>query len=133
MLDVIWMDYDQLAERLGIERASARQRAKRGQWARRKDNMGRMQVGVPNEALEPPPERVRERPPEGDHERILGADISAFIARQIERLEAAVETAQAKADEAMHERADRDRWAGQVETLNAALSAERGLLVGHLL
>jgi len=174
MLDVIWMDYDQLAERLGIERASARQRAKRGQWARRKDNMGRMQVGVPNEALEPPPERVRERPPEGDHERVLGADISAFIARQIERLEAAVEAAQAKADEAMHERdqmrderdqardemreieklkaavdaqvemlnaimnverqraeglcADRDRWAGQVETLNAALSAERGLL-----
>ena len=51
MLDVIWMDYDQLAERLGIERASARQRAKRGQWARRKDNMGRMQVGVPTEAL----------------------------------------------------------------------------------
>src|SRR5215218_2570591 len=73
----------------------SRQRAKRGQWARRKDNMGRMQVGVPTEALEPPPERVRERPPEGDHERVLGADISAFIARQIERLEAAVEAAQA--------------------------------------
>src|SRR5215217_4951764 len=167
MLDVIWMDYDQLAERLGIERASARQRAKRGQWARRKDNMGRMQVGVPTEALEPPPERIRERPPEGDHERVLGVNISAFIARQIERLEAAVEAAQAKADEAMHERdqardemreieklkaavdaqvetlnaimnverqraeelcADRDRWAGQVETLNTTLSAERGLL-----
>ena len=41
MLDVIWMDYDTLAERLGIERESARQRAKRGQWARRKDNMGK--------------------------------------------------------------------------------------------
>ena len=174
MLDVIWMDYDQLAERLGIERASARQRAKRGQWARLKDNMGRIQVGVPTEALEPPPERVRERPPEGDHQHVLGADISAFIPRQIERLEAAVEAAQAKADEAMHERdqmrderdrardemreieklkaavdaqvealnaimnverqraeelcADRDRWAGQVETLNTALSAERGHL-----
>jgi hypothetical protein len=51
MLDVLWMDYDTLAERLGIERESARQRAKRGQWARRKDNMGRMQVGVPAEVL----------------------------------------------------------------------------------
>jgi chromosome segregation ATPase len=175
MLDVIWMDYDQLAERLGIEHASARQRAKRGQWARRKDNMGRMQVGVPAEVLEAPPERVRERSPEGDHERVLGADMSAFIARQIERLEAAVEAAQAKADEAILERdqmrderdqardgmreveklkaavdaqvetlnaimnlerqraeelrADRDLWARQVETLNAALSAERGLHV----
>ena len=51
MLEVIWMDYDTLAERLGIERESARQRAKRGHWARRKDNIGKMQVGVPAEVL----------------------------------------------------------------------------------
>src|SRR4051812_11129450 len=53
MLEVIWMDYDTLAERLGIERESARQRAKRGHWGRRKDNLGKMQVGVPAEVLGP--------------------------------------------------------------------------------
>ena len=98
MLDVIWMDYDTLAERLGIERESARQRAKRGQWARRKDNMGKMQVGVPAEVLEAPPERPADRVQEDVHEPDATADTNAVLNRNIERLELALEAAQGKAD-----------------------------------
>ena len=54
--EVIWLTYDALAERLGIERESARQRARRGMWARRKDNAGRLTVAVPVEVVETTPE-----------------------------------------------------------------------------
>src|SRR3712207_6531518 len=98
MLDVIWMDYDTLAERLGIERESARQRAKRGQWARRKDNMGKMQIGVPAEVFEVSLERPSERPPdrghEHDHEPDVTADGNAVLTRHIERLELALKAVQ---------------------------------------
>src|SRR5215204_3170036 len=108
MLDVIWMDYDTLAERLGIERESARQRAKRGQWARRKDNMGKMQVGVPAEVLEAPPERPSDPPADRGHERAhepdATADATAVLTRHIERLELALEAAQTKADALERER-----------------------------
>jgi chromosome segregation ATPase len=140
MLDVIWMDYDTLAERLGIERESARQRAKRGQWARRKDNTGKMQVGVPAEVLEAPPERLSERPTDRDHERVhepdATVDTNAVLTRHIERLELALEAAQDKAEALERERDDtrselrvvekaRDAIAAQVEALNTVLAVER--------
>ena len=140
MLDVIWMDYDTLAERLGIERESARQRAKRGQWARRKDNMGKMQVGVPAEVLESPLERPTERPPdrgrEHDHEPDSTTDMSAVLTRHIERLELALKAVQDKAEVLEREREDiraelqavekaRDTITAQVDALNAILAVER--------
>jgi hypothetical protein len=132
MLDVIWMDYDTLAERLGIERESARQRAKRGQWARRKDNAGKMQVGVPAEVLEAPPERPADR----DHGRGPEPDANAVLNRHIERLELALEAAQDKAEALERERDDarselravekaRDAIAAQVDALNTVLAVER--------
>jgi hypothetical protein len=136
MLDVIWMDYDTLAERLGIERESARQRAKRGQWARRKDNMGKMQVGVPAEVLETPLERPAERPPDRDHEPTATADMTAVLTRHIERLELALKAVQDKAEVLEQERDDvraevravekaRDAIAAQVDVLNTILAVER--------
>jgi DNA primase len=140
MLDVIWMDYDTLAERLGIERESARQRAKRGQWARRKDNTGKMQVGVPAEVLEAPAERPSERPTDRDHERVhepdATTDTNAVLTRHIERLELALEAAQDKAEALERERDDtradlravekaRDAIAAQVDALNTVLAIER--------
>src|SRR3954465_10065228 len=140
MLDVLWMDYDTLAERLGIERESARQRAKRGQWARRKDNMGRMQVGVPAEVLEAPPERPSERPPdrghEHGHEPGATADATAILNRHIERLELALKVAHEKAEILERDRDDvraelriaekaRDAITAQVDVLNTILAVER--------
>src|SRR4029453_2960074 len=104
MLDVMWMDYDPLAERLGIERESARQRAKRGQWARRKDNMGKMQIGVPAEVLDTPLES--ERPPERGHEPDAPADMNAVLTRHIDRLELALKVAQGRAEILERERDD---------------------------
>ena len=140
MLDVIWMDYDTLAERLGIERESARHRAKRGQWARRKDNMGKMQVGVPAEVLESPLERPAERPldrgREHDHEPDSTADMTAVLTRHIERLELTLKAVQDKAEVLEREREDvraelravekaRDTIAAQVDALNTILAVER--------
>src|SRR3954454_5224358 len=136
MLDVIWMDYDTLAERLGIERESARQRAKRGQWARRKDNMGKMQVGVPAEVLETPLERPAECPPDCHHEPAATADMTAVLTRHIERLELALKAVQDKAEVLEQERDDvraelpavekaRDAIAAQVDVLNTILAVER--------
>ena len=140
MLDVLWMDYDTLAERLGIERESARQRAKRGQWARRKDNMGRMQVGVPAEVLEAPLERPSERPPdrghEHSHEPDATADTNPVLNRHIERLELALKVACEKAEILERDRDDvraelrvaekaRDAIAAQLDVLNTILAVER--------
>jgi flagellar hook-basal body complex protein FliE len=146
MLDVIWMDCDTLAERLGIERESARQRANRGQWARRKDNTGKMQVGVPAEVLEAPPERLPDRPSdrvhEHGHEPDATTDVNAVLTRHIERLEQALETAQEKSEALERERDDaraelratekaRDALSAQVEALNTVLAIERERTAGE--
>ena len=140
MLETVWITYDDLAERLGIERESARQRAKRGRWPRRRDNAGRMQVGVPAEALEAFPERGHEPRAERDHEPghepPANADTNAVLTRHIERLEQALEAAQAKFETLEQERNDtrtelrttektRDALAAQVDALNTILAIER--------
>ena len=38
--NVVWVTYDELADRLGIERESARQQVKRKKWGRRPGNDG---------------------------------------------------------------------------------------------
>ena len=133
-LAIEWMDYDTLARRFGIERESARQKAKRGRWARRRDNAGGWQVGVPVEVLQEHPVR--------DHDRVqddanveMNADVNAFT-RHIERLEQALEMAQVRAnglqqqldtarDEAATAEKARAAIAAQVEALNTVLAVER--------
>ena len=140
-LAIEWMDYDTLARRFGIERESARQKAKRGRWARRRDNAGAWQVGVPVEVLREHPVRDHATG-DRDHDRVKGdanvemnADVIAFT-RQIERLEQALEAAQVRAnglqqqldtarDEAATAEKARAAIAAQVEALNTVLAVER--------
>jgi hypothetical protein len=140
-LAIEWMDYDTLARRFGIERESARQKAKRGRWARRRDNAGGWQVGVPVEVLQEHPVRDHATG-DRDHDRVqddanveMNADVNAFT-RHIERLEQALETAQVRAnglqqqldtarDEAATAEKARAAIAAQVEALNTVLAVER--------
>ena len=130
-LDTVWLDYDELATRLGIVRESARQHAKRKGWPRRKANDGRTQVGVPEEALSAS-DPVPECEPGSVHE----PDIPGYIDRHIERLEQALAEAQEKARTLEQEREaardaarlferERDAVTAQVEVLNAVLTIER--------
>src|SRR4051794_26057431 len=91
--EVIWLTYDALAERLGIERESARQRARRGMWARRKDNAGRLTVAVPVEVVETTPEQlpVARLDPlldEGEAGRVAlhDTDVTRYLNRYIETM-----------------------------------------------
>lgn len=49
--EVEWLTYDDLADRLGIERESARTLVKRRRWERRPGNDGKARIGVPVQAL----------------------------------------------------------------------------------
>ena len=69
----VWLSYDELAERLGIARESARVLARRRNWARQRSNDGRTLVRVDAEALtapvsggRPPLYRPDTRPGEAD-------------------------------------------------------------------
>ena len=48
---VEWLTYDELADRLGIGRESARTLVKRKRWARQPGNDGRARIGVPLEEI----------------------------------------------------------------------------------
>lgn len=139
---VTWLTYDELAERLGIERESARQHVKRKRWARRPGNDGKVRIGVPDEVLgerpdpgtegetHPPqvpvqePEHVPVQPPAHD------PGVTEVLTRHIERLEVALEAALTRAADRDAVASDRDAVAGerdvltmQVEALRAALAA----------
>lgn len=149
-LAVEWMDYPNLARRLGTTHDAARQRAKRGRWARRRGNDGGWQVGVPVEALD---DHKRDRDPQGDHENegdhagdhdhkpVGGREgdhvdalnaITTTFTRHIERLEQALAEAKEKTealererDEARTEAAGKAALTAQVEALNTVLAIER--------
>jgi hypothetical protein len=134
-LDTVWLDYDELATRLGIVRESARQHAKRKGWPRRKANDGRTQVGVPEEALSVS-DPVPEYEPGSVHELDREPGIPGYIDRHIERLEQALAEAQEKARALEQEREaardaarlferERDAVTAQVEALNTVLTIER--------
>jgi chromosome segregation ATPase len=141
--EVVWMTYEALAERLGIEKESARQRARRGMWARRKDNAGRLTVGVPVDLLEAPPEALRDTrheplPDEGNalHDTRHEADENRYLNRYVEKIEQALELSQEKIGTLERERDEaRDRAvaaekagaviSAQVEALNSVLAVER--------
>src|SRR5215207_2150671 len=93
--EVIWLTYDGLAERLGIEKESARQRARRGMWARRKDNLGRITVAVPADLLESQTDALRDTPTEAIQDPLPDALHEAvenrYLNRYVEKIEQALE------------------------------------------
>ena len=136
---VTWMSYDELAERFGINRESARQLVIRKRWSRRKGNDGKARVGVPDEALRPDP-RPDPRPDTGNATRSdTGAstsentsdqpsDVTAVVqalTRHIGRLEAEIEELKLERGEALALAADRDTLAARLEALQTVLEIEK--------
>jgi DNA primase len=136
--DVRLLTYDEIAELFGIERESARHLALRKNWRRTKGNDGKARVEVPLEAV--PSESKG-----GSTPNSTGEDTAATpaLVRHIERLEAALETAQqrfveaeaardAACDEARAMERDRNEAlatsrviTARVDALNTILAVER--------
>lgn len=128
--DTILLSYDELAERLGINRESARQLTLRKRWPRRKGNDGRARVEVPLDVL---PVITSDSPSQNTFDETSAVHT---LTRHIERLEQALDSAHERAgrfelerDEARNETraAERDRDAArtQIEALKAVLEAEK--------
>src|SRR3954454_16901245 len=141
--EVIWLTYDALAERLGIERESARQRARRGMWARRKANSGRLTVAVPVEVVETTPEPLPVARPnplldedDADHVALHATDTTRDLNRYIETIEQALQETKDRLVAVEHERdatkAAEQALAIQLAGLQAVLDAERKLHEGAL-
>lgn len=143
--ETILLTYDELAERLGIERESARQLVLRKRWDRRKGNDGKARIEVPLDAL------PAENDPSDDTSHDTGFDPSVItvLTRHIERLEAALDEEKAKVagieaerDAARAEARDATRdmayaREGEIgarallETLKAAIEGEKALLASE--
>jgi hypothetical protein len=128
---VEWLTYDELADRLGIGRESARTLVKRKRWARQPGNDGRARIGVPLEEIaargDQAPERSPERPGEPVPERPgeqTGA-VLAVLTRHIERLESLLADAQARAGERHAAQAERDAAQADRDLATARAKAER--------
>ncbi len=150
--ETVALTYAELAERLGIEVASAKMRARRGKWRREPGNDGRTRVLVPREVLDdaPPPLAavdavlLREvaltaqeagpppAPPASDVAREverLRADHAAEVARLAEAHELALDALrEAHAAEVARmeaaQRRDREAHAAEVERIRADHAAE---------
>lgn len=128
---VTWLTYDELAERLGIERESARTLVKRKRWARRPGNDNKVRIGVPDDALEArdvPGESPQDEPghvpptdPVQSPDHVPG--VAQVLSRHIERLEAQMETALQRAADRDAVAVERDLLVAQVEALRGALEA----------
>lgn len=132
---VTWLSYDELAERLGIERESARTLVKRKRWARQPGNDGKVRIGVPDECLEardvpgteagaapdhvPETDPAQPPAPTPDHVPV----VVEVLTRHVERLEAALEEAHSRAADRDAVATERDLMAAQVEALRGALEA----------
>ncbi|WP_081928696.1 hypothetical protein [Microvirga sp. BSC39] len=133
-MTTVWLTYDELAERLGIERESARQHVKRKHWARQKGNDGKVRIGVPEEVLstktEPGTVSGTDPVQAPAHPPVHDPSVTMVLTRHIERLEAQLEEALKRAgerDELVVQRdtarTERDIATTQVEALRAALAA----------
>ena len=130
---VVWLTYDEIAERLGIERESARQQVKRKRWARQNGNDGKVKIAVPEEVLSDKseagtvagtdpaqgPGHVPAQVPEPE------PGVSVVLTRHIERLETQLDEALKRASDRDQIAAQRDLITAQVETLNGILEIER--------
>ena len=130
---VTWLTYDELAERLGIERESARTLVKRKRWTRQPGNDGKVRIGVPDDTLEardipgddvrddpghvPPLDPVQSQVQTLDH----APGVAEVLTRHIERLEVQIEAALKRATDRDAVALERDLLAAQVEALRGAL------------
>ncbi len=133
-MEVQWLTYDELAERLGIGRESARTLVKRKRWARQTGNDGRARIGLPVEELEARSESAvraeQEQDQPGDRSPDRASEhspeVMAVLTRHIERLEAQLEEALKRVGERDELLTQRDVLTTQVDALRAALAvAER--------
>lgn len=119
-MDVTSLTYDELADRLGITPASARNLVRRRKWKRTQGNDGRARIAVPIDALPEAPQEAPSTPPQ--EAPSAGAlephqDLSWEIAALRELVEAERRRGDAEAARVEEVRArlvdlaaDRDRW-----------------------
>ncbi len=147
MDDVVWLSYADLAARLGIGHESARQKVKRGRWARRKDNTGTVMIGVPVDVLQAHDERKRTPEQDPDHDPGQGNDdpeqdldrapdhVAAVLTSHINRLERELEAICKERDAARDGLRDAEKAnaliEAQVAALNATLAARDELLAAE--
>jgi hypothetical protein len=117
-MSTVWLTYDELAERLGIERESARQHVKRKHWARQRGNDGKVRIGVPEEVLSARSEPDTEGGTEPVQAPVQDPGVTAVLTRHIERLEAQLEEALKRAGDKDEVVKERDLLIAQVESLN---------------
>jgi hypothetical protein len=121
-MSTVWLTYDELAERLGIERESARQHVKRKHWARQRGNDGKVRIGVPEEVLsarsEPDTEGGTDPVQAPVQPPVQDPGVTAVLTRHIERLEAQLEEALKRAGDRDEVAKERDLLMAQVESLN---------------
>src|SRR5918995_3633176 len=121
-MSTVWLTYDELAERLGIERESARQHVKRKLWARQKGNDGKVRIGVPEEVLsaksEPDTEGGTEPVQAPAQPPVQDPGVTVVLTRHIERLEAQLEEALKRAGDRDQVAKERDLLIVQIKALN---------------
>jgi hypothetical protein len=117
-MSVVWLTYDELAERLGIERESARQHVKRKHWARQRGNDGKVRIGVPEEVLSARTETDTEGDADPVQTLVPDPGVTAVLTRHIERLEAQLEEALKRAGDRDEIAKQRDMLTAQIESLN---------------
>ncbi len=132
--ETVALTYAELAERLGIEVASAKMRARRGKWRREPDNDGRTRVLVPSEVLEdaPPPLAVdavllREVALAAQGAEPPPAPPALDVSREVERLRAdhAAEVARLAAAHELALDILREAHAAEVARMEAAQRRDR--------
>lgn len=106
--NLIWMTYDEAAQRLGIKPDSVRRRAAARRWLKRMGNDGRASVGIPRDVIpditpDPIPDRTGDITPDTSDSGIELASAMTEIRMLREQM----------ADI----RADRDAWRAQSESL----------------
>jgi hypothetical protein len=117
-MSTVWLTYDELAERLGIERESARQHVKRKHWARQRGNDGKVRIGVPEEVLSSRSEPDTEGGTEPVQAPVHDPGVTAVLTRHIERLEAQLEDSLKRAGDRDEVAKERDLLIAQIESLN---------------
>lgn len=129
---VTWLTYDELAERLGIERESARQHVKRKRWARRPGNDGKVRIGVPDEVLSSGSDGDTVAPSDPAPTQVQAPahdpGVTEVLTRHIERLEIALEAALARAADRDAMASDRDAVASERDVLTVQVEALREAL-----
>jgi hypothetical protein len=138
------LTYDEMADALGITKASARVHARRRRWPRRPGNDGRARIGVPEEEIAArtvpessslsAPSNVPSSAPKNDPKNAprsntkLTADARALIALlegRVSELVAESKEARATIDALTAKAARMDVLESQIESLNARVATER--------